>query len=365
MLHVITTLNRGGAENHLVELLRGQASRGLQVEVAYLKGNGYWRNGLEKLGIIVHGLGLRFYGDVRPLMRLRKVLSESRFDVLHAHMPPAEFYTRLSLLGNDSVPLVFTQHNDERFCGFPGHARLGRWVAKRAQHIIAISDAVNRFVKEYLRVNSDSITTIPYGIDPAVFTEIDRSWCSDLKREWECAESTWIIGTVARLVPQKGVDLLLQAYAHYRSKSTRQSKLVVVGSGLLEQSLKDLADRLEIVPDVVWAGYREDMPLVMNTFDLFALTSQYEGFGLVLLEAMAAGKPIVATRVSAIPEVVQHGVTGLLCDYESSEQVAAAFQHFELVEVRERYGAAGRTRVRECYGLDRMVERTLDVYRHA
>ena len=364
IFHVITTLTRGGAENHLFALVRGQASRGLQVEVAYLKGDGYWKKELQKLGVAVHELKLRYYGDVRPLMRLRKLLSESKPDIVHAHMPPAELYARVALLGHDSIPLVITKHNDERFCSYSGHAALGRWVVRRARRVIAISDAVNRYVRQYLSIEPSRIATVGYGIDPAPFMDIDATACSRLKREWGCSEDTWIIGTIARLVPQKGIDVLLKAYALYRSKATHPSRLVIVGTGFLEQTLKDLADRLQIASDVVWAGFREDIPLVMNTFDLFVLTSQYEGFGLVLLEAMASGKPVVATRVSAIPEVVQAGTTGMLCDPGSSEQVAATFQQFEPVSVRERFGLAGRVRVCDRFGIDQMVEQTLEIYKH-
>ncbi len=364
IFHVITTLNRGGAENHLFALVRGQISRGLQVEVAYLKGDGYWKKELQQLGVAVHELELRCYGDVWPLIRLRKLLSASNPDIVHVHMPPAELYTRVALIGHGSTTLIITKHNDERFCAFPGHAALGRWVVRRARHVIAISDAVNRYVRQYLRVESSQIATVAYGIDSAPFIGIDLTACTRLKKEWGCSEDTWVIGTIARLVPQKGIDVLLKAYALYRSKATHPSRLVIVGTGFLEQTLKQLADRLQIASYVVWAGFREDIPLVINTFDLFALTSQYEGFGLVLLEAMAAGKPVVATRVSAIPEVVQVGTTGMLCDPGASEQVAATFQHFEDASVRGCFGAAGLVRVRDYFGIDQMVEKTLEVYRH-
>lgn len=364
VVHVITTLSRGGAENHLLALVRGQTNRGLQVEVAYLKGDGYWKNELQKLGVAVHELQLRYYGDVRPLMRLRKLLSASNVDLVHAHMPPAELYARVALIGNKSMPLVITKHNDEHFCPFPGHATLGRWVVRRAGRVIAISDAVNRYVRQYLRLEPSRIVTVVYGIDPAPFIGIDAAACSRLKREWGCTEDTWVIGTIARLVPQKGIDVLLKAYARYRSTATRPSRLVIVGTGVLEPSLKDLAERFQIASDVVWAGFREDIPLVMNTFDLFVLTSHYEGFGLVLLEAMASGKPVVATRVSAIPEVVQDGTTGMLCDPGCSEQVAATFRHLEAVSVREHFGSAGRVRVRDRFRIDGMVEQTLETYKY-
>ena len=113
IFHVITTLNRGGAENHLFALVRGQISRGLQVEVAYLKGDGYWKKELQQLGVAVHELELRCYGDVWPLIRLRKLLSASNPDIVHAHMPPAELYARVALIGDRKSTRLNSSHSQQ------------------------------------------------------------------------------------------------------------------------------------------------------------------------------------------------------------------------------------------------------------
>jgi glycosyltransferase involved in cell wall biosynthesis len=116
---------------------------------------------------------------------------------------------------------------------------------------------------------------------------------------------------------------------------------------------------------VIFAGFREDVPRIMRSFDLFALTSDFEGFGLVLLEAMSAGKPILATCVSAIPEVVQDGETGFLVPKQDHNAFTSAALRLLDPHLREAMGAAGERRVRELFLPSVMVQRTIDLYAKA
>ena len=351
VLHVSTSINRGGAENHLVELVRGQRARGLQVAVAYLKGDGYWARELKA----VYPLRLKFYGDPGPWLRLHRVVKELRPDIVHAHLEPAELYARLALLGLPRPPaFVITKHNDEPFYRGPGGPALGRWVARPARRIIAISDAVKRYFADL-----NHVVTVHYGIDPSVFSNVAPT------QSFSCPPGGWIIGSVARLAPQKALHVLLEGYALYRQRATRPSRLVIVGTGPLQARLQAQAAALGIAGEVQWAGFRDDIPQVLAAFDLFALTSAYEGFGLVLLEAMAAGKAVLATRVSAIPEVVLDGVTGKLVAAGRPAEVASALLELESPELRARLGAAGRRRAAQDFSLERMVERTLEAYADA
>lgn len=364
ILHVITTINRGGAENHLVELVRGQCASGLRVGVVYLKGDAYWTAALQEAGAEVTGLGLHRYGELGPLWRLRRLLADFAPDIVHTHMPPAELYARLALLLTDGrTPLVISKHNDEPFYRGVGQHWLGCWVARRAARLIAISDAVNRYACANLGLAAAKVTTVHYGIDPAPYRAVAAEAATALRALWNVPRDAWIIGTVARLVPQKALSVMLEGYSRYHANATRPSRLVLVGRGPLEDELKALATRLGIADQVVWAGFREDIPVVMQAFDCFALTSEYEGFGLVLLEAMAAAKPVVATAVSAIPEVVVDGETGILCPARDVAAVAAAFLRLEDTVLRSRLGEAGRRRAAEFFTLECMMSKTQKIYR--
>lgn len=363
LLHVITSINRGGAENHLYDLVRTQIKSGLAVSVAYLKGDGYWTQALNDAGARVLPLGLMRYGTLGPVWRLRRLILQTKPDIVHVHMPPAELYTALALTGLDAPPVVVSKHNDEPFYHGPGSIMLARLTARRAAHVVAISDAVNRYVRQVLSGDCPSITTVRYGIDTTPFASCSIDARDAVRRQLGLRPETLAIGTVARLVPQKALPVLLHAYERFRRRTTTDSRLVMVGRGPLEANLRALAEKLGIAGEIIWAGFREDIPAVMASFDVFALTSSYEGFGLVLLEAMAARRPVVATAVSAIPEIVVDGQTGFLCPAGDIDAVAGAFERLLERDLRLRLGEKGFERAVSEFTLERMVSAVNAIYR--
>lgn len=368
VLHVITAFDRGGAENHLAALVRLQRQHGMEVTIAYLRGRGSLATGMHALEVKVHPLALRFYGDLRPLARLRRLIAGGAFQLVHAHLPPAELYVRLALLGTSAkaLPLVISKHNDCRFHALPGELLMERWVARRAAGIITISDAVRKFMsRRGIGAARCRMQTIPYGIDLGPAGEVAPEAVAALRREWGARRDTLVVGFVGRVVAQKSIDTLIRAFALFLRQTGCDAKLVIVGDGPLVSVLRRYASEAGVAEHVVWAGFREDIPAVMEAFDVFALTSIFEGFGLVLAEAMAARRPIVATRVSAIPEVVLHGETGLLADPRSAEGIADALTKLTDRALRVRLGGAGYERVRDHFTLERMWQATEAVYAHA
>ena len=359
VLHVITGINRGGAENHLLDLVRHQRARGFAVTVAYLRECHYWAAALRELGAEVQHLGLRFYGDLRPLVKLRRVIGSGGFDLVHAHLPPAELYARLALLGAQALPLLITKHNEERFCALPGHRLLGRWVGRRAARVITISAAVKRYMAgDGLGLDARKLHTVHYGINAAGF-DLGRAEAAALRNEWGIAADALVIGFVGRLVAQKDLGTLIRGMAKFAQESPK-ARLVIVGTGAVEAEMRALADELQIAGRIVWAGFRDDIRAVMGAFDIFALTSIYEGFGLVLLEAMACRCAVVATRVGAIPEVL--GEAGVVIAPRSPEALANAFHRLSDGAVRRPLGEAGRARVLGEFTLEKMCQATDGLY---
>ncbi len=166
IVHVITSINRGGAENHLLYLALAQRSQGFKVFVFYLKGDGYWRLKLESQGVKVFNLHLKFYGDIVPIFMLKALFSNIKPDIVHAHMPPAELYCRFAMLfAKSKSAFVISKHNDEPFFKGLGNVALGSWVSSRSQKVIAISDSVNSYMSSNLRIQKDKLVTVRYGLD--------------------------------------------------------------------------------------------------------------------------------------------------------------------------------------------------------
>ena len=356
VLHVITSLARGGAENHLLLLAAGQAALGHQVAVAGLKEPSDLFADFAAAGVAPHALGLSRYGEIAPALRLRRLVKKVAPDLVHAHLPPAELYARLALLGL-GVPLVTTRHNDERFAPIFFQRALSRWCSARAARVICISEAVRDWTTRNPhgpRLDPARATVIRYAIDPAPFA--DAAPAPDLDSEGP------LVGTLARLVPQKGLDVLLEAFA----RVPPPARLVIAGIGPLQESLAARIARPDLAGRVRLLGKRADTAAILSALDLFVLPSRWEGFGLVLLEAMAAGRPIIASRVSAIPEVVQDGATALLVPPDDAGALRDAIA--TLLEDPARaaaLGAAGRLRVAAEFAPPAMVRATLDLYAQA
>ena len=362
ILHIITTINRGGAENHLCELIEGLCQRGVTVGVAYLKGDGYWRDRLLACGATVYPLQLNYYGQISPLLKLRNVIKEFTPTIVHAHLPPAELYCRLALLSLfSSVPLVISKHNDEPFYKIASSDWLDRLIANRARFMIGISQAVSNYFQKKNIFPENKIKTIHYGI-PFPSQAPTHEEISALRQQWLGDANGLLIMTVARLAPQKALHILIDGYALYQKQETKPSRLVIVGIGPLQSELQQLAIDKGIAEKVIFAGFRTDSQQVMYACDVFVLTSIYEGFGLVLLEAMVAKRPIVATKVSAIPEVVEDGITGILIPPLDPQKLTQAFLELESAELRSSLGMAGQQRVKNEFSVSPMVEKTLAVY---
>ena len=313
--HLITTIERGGAEKQLLTLASEQVQSGLKVVVLYLKGKPDLKNEFETSGVEVNNLlvGKSF---LRQIDLLSKYLRKNPSPV-HAHLPQSELLA--AIVVRDKY-CVFSRHNAEPF--WPGGPRiisnlLSKFVCKRASQGIAISNAVKSYLIKRGEVPNDyTIDVVYYGFQKDVLTNSEGLiFMND-------QESNYKIGTIGRLVPQKDYPTLLSAFSSVL-KSVPNIELYLVGEGYLQKDLIKLSKSLGIKDKVHWLGKTEYIKEFLSKIDLFILPSKYEGFGLVLLEAMVAKKPIVAANNSAIPEVLGKTYEGLF----STGDAKALAQH--------------------------------------
>jgi glycosyltransferase involved in cell wall biosynthesis len=360
ILHVVTSTQTGGAENHLLALATALLKEGWISEVAYLKGREDLNQEFVDRGIPVHALQLRPWFDTAALRRLIRLLRDRRPDIIHAHLFPAEVYaTAGEILSGACATLVCTKHNDDDFLKRPHFKLLHRLISYRAARTIAISEHVRQYTLAIGTADPSRLVTIHYGHDGGH----SAGKPPGLRKEFGIGNGTFLIGSVGRLAPQKGQRYLLEAIQKMAAAG-EDAALVLVGEGPLLGSLKAQVAASGLERRVFFAGFRPEVRDLMPEFDVFALPSLWEGFGLVLLEAMAAGRAIVASRVSAIPEVVEDGVTGFLVPPGDSDALAEALVTLRRDGVkRERLGIAGAERLRRQFTLERMVERTIEVYR--
>jgi len=368
ILHVITTLDVGGAEMHLLAQVAGQSARGHEVRIAYLKGEGRLTRDFEAAGaraVVAVGSGLGAALRLRPHLRWA--------DLVHSHLLKADALTAVAAtLFGRRRRLISGKHNDEQVLRRPlvsfAHGVLGNL----PRRTIVLSDHVGRFVEEFGRVRRAKQDRIYYGLDPTPFDEARARIMPQraVRRvEFGFGEHDVVFVCVARFAPQKAHDVLLRAFARAlveRPSDTPPLRLLLVGGdpfGDGEERARALADELELGSSVVFCGIRRDVPELLALSDVFVMSSLWEGLGLVFLEAMACELPVLATRVSAVPEVVVDGETGWLVEPSNEGELARALLELAAdADLRARYGAAGRARVLERFGIDRMVDETLAVY---
>lgn len=366
VLHVITTLDVGGAEMHLLAQVRGQRARGHAVRVLYLKGMG-------TLAEDFRGAGAERVEHAPPASFPLRARTHARWaDVVHSHLLKADMLcaATMPLLGRGSR-LVGSKHNDEQVLKKPLVSRVHGVLGRVPRRTIVLSDHVGRFVAEHGRVDARKIVRVYYGLDPAPFeaarARADATRAST-RRALGVPDAAFLAICVARFAAQKAHEDLLAAVASARATAPDVDlRLLLVGDdpfGDGRQRAERVAKELELGERAIFAGIRRDVPELLAASDAFVMTSLWEGLGLVFLEAMAARLPVVATRVSAVPEVVEEGRTGLLVAPRAPAEVASALVRLARDPALARaLGERGAERVRERFGLDRMIDETLAVYR--
>ena len=298
LVHVITTICRGGAENQLLILAREQVSGGRDVTVVFLKDTPELLEDFQSAGVSVNKSCYEKNLFLQFIWMIRYFKDNDVF--IHAHLPRAEILVAATCMNRS---FIVTRHNSEKF--FPTmptsiSSFLSRVVTRRAKSVIAISNEVSIFLKKNKEIGERTkIHIIKYGFDDKMV----MSQKNIIKSELGLNDSDFIVGTVGRIVPQKDYPTLLNAFASFNN-NVPHSKLLILGDGFLASEMKLLTSKLNLDQNVLWLGRKSGIQDYLNIMDMFVLSSIYEGFGLVLLEALSVGVPIVASNISAIPEIL-------------------------------------------------------------
>jgi glycosyltransferase involved in cell wall biosynthesis len=360
ILHIITGIDVGGAENHLLSLVKGLDRCRYDIAVAYLKGNGELKEEFKKIGISPIYIGLRFNYDITALWRLYRLIRKNKYDIVHTHLFHADIYGVLAGFLARTHIIISSEHNEEQFLKKKLYSFLHRWASLPCSKLIAISGCVKKYMLATGIKDANKIEVVYYGLDWNKYDSLgDLSY---VRKEFNIDEKEILLGTVARLTEQKGLNYLLEAFVKVLETEPK-CKLIIVGQGELEKQLKNLSKNLGIENKVIFTGFRKDIPEIMSSIDIFILPSLWEGFGLVLLEAMAAKKAIVATDIGAIPEIVLDDKTGILAPPANAEALAnGVLRLVRQKNLAKTMGERGRERLETHFGIDKMVKRVEKIY---
>ncbi len=343
VVHVHRIGGIGGSERHLLTLLPALAARGVDARFVGLDmpNADPFYDALEEAGV--------------PFVRrahawgLGRALRRSGADLVHTHLVHADVYGALTT----RTPIVSTKHNPDPF-------RTGRWrhaerrLAHRARRIVAISEAVRRFSVNDVGLPAEKIDVVHYGLDA-----LPEPWAPNPPLAIE--DGAPLLLCVARLAPQKAVDVAIRALPEVPGAT-----LVVLGDGPERASLEALGRELGVADRVLMPGRVGDVAELYRRSDVLVHPARWEGFGLAMLEAMLAGKPVAAVDAGSAPELVLNGITGLLSPPDDAARLAENVRTLLAGAAQgERYGELGRARAAKEFSVERMTTRTLEVYEQA
>jgi len=346
VLHIHRIGGIGGSERHLLTLLPALAERGVEVRFLGLDDSSRAPDPFYE-ALSVPFVRVPAPRDIDPRLALRVRRETRKADLVHTHLVHADVYGALG-----AQRLVSTKHNDDPFRA--GAFRfVERALTRRASRVIAITEALARFQVERVGLPAGKVEVIHYGQD-----ELPAPWGSNPAADVQA--DTRVLLAVCRLEPQKGLDIAVRALPEIRARHPK-AELVVLGEGAQRSELEQLASELHVPVHLL--GRVPDVAAWLTRADLLVHPARWEGFGLAVLEAMLASKPVVATKVSSIPEIVADGETGLLVAPDDPSALAAAVIH--VLDNPGSYGEQGRSRAKSQFSAGRMTDRTLALYETA
>jgi glycosyltransferase involved in cell wall biosynthesis len=362
VLLLSTSMGMGGADKVLLSAAQEMRLRGHEILIVSLTPLGPMGLEARSLGIPTESLEMRRgFPDPRGLLRLGRLVRRWRPDVLHSHMVHANLLARVLRLFVPLPVLVSTIHNI--YEGGPLWMAAYRLTNGLADQMTIVSQAAaDRFTRESI-VPKELLRVVPNGVDMGRFRKVAEGARDSLRRSLALDRGfMWL--AIGRFQPAKDYPNLMRAFVKVRNHYP-QAVLLVAGRGPLQGEIETLAEELGLAGAVRFLGVREDVPELMSAADGYVMSSAWEGMPIVLLEAAAAGLPVVATSVAGNREVVQDEESGFLVPpHEPDALGTAMIRLMGLSESQRRaLGERGRELVRSQFSLGRLVDRWEELYR--
>ena len=357
ILFLTTHINSGGITTYLKTLTRGFLERKHRVVVVSSAGD--TQEDFISLGAQVKILNIKTKSELSPkiylsLGKIEKIINEENIHIIHAHTRITQVAAHI-LKKRTSRAYVSTCH------GFFRKRISRRLFPCWGDKVIAISEAVASHLKSDFRVSEEKIAIIPSGIPLKDFSLTSEAQKIELRKEYNLQEEP-ILGMVARFSEVKGQDILIKAMKKIVQEFPK-TKLLLIGEGKTGQELKDLVHFYSLEDHVLFFPVVNQTAKFLSLMDVFVMPSRQEGLGISVMEAQAAGLPVVASRVGGIPSLIEQGKTGFLVETENSDQLAETVIKLlkDPYKARE-IGTAARKFIEHNHSADRMIEKTLNVY---
>jgi glycosyltransferase involved in cell wall biosynthesis len=357
----------GGAENHMLLLAKNLNRERYSVSLvcsAY-KQLDEWCKAFEDAGIRVYRLNVVHKHDPRHRSQLKKILKKEMPHVLHLHLwNPGACRYAFTAFELTKTKLIATEHHPFVLRGVKRTFK--KACLRKTHHTIVASNSMKDFMLEQYPELEGKISVVENGIDiesfeNTIFNFRTQQRNSYRKENFNCEGNETVITSVAALQPHKGLKYLIEAYKDVQIKFPK-TRLVIAGEGPERKSLEKLIRNLNLDNKVMLLGNRDDIPFVLKASDLFVLPSISEAFGLVLLEAMAAKLPVIATNTGGIPEIIEDQKSGIIVEQKNSSALSEAICDLLRNEaLQEKLAFVGNRRVRD-FDVSIMAHKTAQIY---
>ena len=359
-LQLIDGLNIGGAEILLRELSVGLLRRGFRVSIGY-SSSGPLVKELTSLGLPLTRLPRLLRIDPILFCGMVGLIRRESPQIVHTHLFKSDFHGRLAARIAGVPVVVSTLHSIDPWAQERSLGRLYGWTARFADRVIAVSEDVRRFHAAHTGIPEEKLVTIENGVDIHRFAGLESAGRS-VRKELDIDNAALVFGVVGRLTPPKDHSTFLKAAALILQKAP-QARFLLVGEGPLRKDLELQAQEIGLGNALIFTGLRKDIPAVLAAVDVLVFSSLWEGLPVALLEGMAAARPVVATAVGGIPEVVLPDKSAILVPPGDADALAQACLRLASDSAtRHSMGQAGLERVVARYSIDAMIDRTAALY---
>jgi glycosyltransferase involved in cell wall biosynthesis len=369
----------GGPALHVSYLSAGLRNRGYETTLVA----GSVSRGEQSMAYVAEELGVpvvtipHLHREISPLRdllataRLARIMRSERPTILHTHTAKAGAVGRMAALlaGRARPPIIVHTFHGHVLRGYFGRFWTGvfrlleRMLARITDALVAVSPEVRDELVALGVAPASKFRVIRLGIALDTRIQADEAARAETRRVMGIPDGRFVVGWIGRMTGVKRTDVLLHGFRTLREDGV-DAVLCMVGDGPDRESVEQLADELGIVRDCLFTGYQEDVGPFFAAFDVFVLTSGNEGTPVTAIEALAAGCPVVATRVGGVPDVVTDGEDGFLVSPAAVDELAGRLADLARdPDLRARMGASGRARMRTRYAVDRLIDDTDRLYR--
>lgn len=354
--HVVEDLKIGGLERVIENISMHLNTEKFRVFALCLSRGGKIAERLTANGKDVEILGIKNYHNPLSIIKVVKWFGKNRIDIVHTHGYAAGVLGRAAAIiaGTRYVfHHIHTTYPDLNKRNYLIERILGGFT----KNVICCSGAVENHAGKTIGISEKKLITLYNGIPEPDLK--DSAALDNLKQSLGIPENSVIIGCVASLVPHKGHRYLIEAV-----KNIDNAHLVLVGGGNLKKELESMADNHGIKGRVIFTGCQIDVTPFVQIMDIFVLpSSEREGLGMSVIEAMAMGKPVIVTAIGGLPEVVSDGETGIIVEAKNSKALASAISKLSAApDIRERMGAKGKERYKKMFSLNYMLNKMENLY---